>query len=330
MQRLAKFDVSRRFARPEIQLAAQLAFGIACAGAMILLLTIISLWVRQPGPFALVYPTVLIATLYGRWRAGLIASVLSFVWTWYYILPLSGTFAFAAPSDAHRVALNAVSSLIVLVLAESFRRAVTTAVEERDGEIGRRTLLMRELDHRTKNNFALVVSLLELQKRRESDPQVGKALDLATSRIHSFARAYANLAESQGEGESVRMKPYIDEVVQRFSGGAFHDGIEVFVEAANCVLPREIAVAIGLFTNEALTNCAKYAFPDGRSGRVEVRLAGDAEKWELVIEDDGVGNGDRTGTGLGTTLLKAFAQQAQAEYELEAASTGRRLRLVSN
>ena len=330
MQRLATFDISRRFENPCLRLLAQTGFGVACALKMVIMRTALDFWLPGAGPFALVYPTVLIATLFGRWRAGIVAWLLCVAWTWYFVMPFPSSFSVSTQLEFARIAVNASSALLVLVLAEFFRIAAKEAIEDRAEEIGRRTIAMSELEHRTKNNFALVASLLELQKRKETDPQVTAALEVASSRIHSFARAYANLAQSQGEGETVRMKPYIDEVVRRFSEGAFYEGIEVRIEANDSVLPRETAVAIGLFTNEALTNCAKYAFPDGRTGRVNVTFFGDAESWELIVSDNGVGTGNGfESSGLGWRLFAAFAKQAQASYELHATDAGRHLRLAS-
>jgi len=334
MQRLVRFDVSRPFASPAARVAAQCLFGLGCAGTMIVARSALDMVAPSAGPFALVYPSVLIATLYGHWRAGLVAYLISFLSAWYFVLPTAMSFRFENPDDPQRVMINAATALVVLVFAESFRHAVTIAAEQRDAEIARRTMLMQELEHRTKNNFALVVSMLELQKRKETEPRVVHALDLATARIHSFARAYANLAETQGEGASVEMGPYLREVVTHFSDGAFHQGIKVGCTVADRRLPREVAVAIGLFTNEALTNAAKYAFPDGRTGRVEVQFSSGGEDWELVIADDGVGDGERnaapnSSSGLGTILLRAFANQAQATYEVDITDDGRRLRLCS-
>jgi len=334
MQRLASFNIGANFDRPAPRIAAQIAFGLICPATMIGLRMFVDIWVPTAGPFALVYPTVLIATLYGNWRAGVITWITTILWVWYTLLSVTSSFAFNEAAEPMRLLFNALAALIVLVLAESFRGAVATAVAERDAEISRRTMLMSEIEHRTKNNFALVVSLLEFQKRKESDPRVERALDMAASRIHSFARAYANLAESQGEGESVAMKPYMREVVTHFADGAFHDGIIVSLKTAACLLPREVAVAIGLFTNEALTNCAKYAFPNDRAGRVDIRFSADARHWELLIKDDGAGieakaEGITGDSGLGNALLKAFAKQADAKYQVEDSGSGLAVRLTS-
>ncbi|MEL1251421.1 sensor histidine kinase [Aurantiacibacter gilvus] len=314
---------------------AKILFGLGCTLAMIGLRVVLDVWAETAGPFALVYPTVLIAALFGHWQAGLASFVTSFLWAWYYALAPVQSWEFEVASDPSRVAINAAAVLIVLFLAEAFRRAVSKALQERDEEIERRVMLQQELEHRTKNNFALAASLLEMQKRRESLPDVAAALDQAIARIHSFSSAYSNLALTQGEGAMVAMQDYLVDVVDRVARGAFLDNVEVEIDpgTTDLTMPREVAVAIGLFTNEALTNCAKYAFPDGQNGKVAIRFSGEGERWSLAIEDNGVGiaagESDENSDGIGERLFAAFAQQARAEYRIDARPGGRSLRLES-
>ncbi len=333
MYRLAGFDVPRRFDAPRVRVLVQCLFGLGCTLAMIGFRSFLDLWAATSGPFALVYPTVLIATLYGHWKAGVVSFVSSFAWAWYFVLPSVYSFTFEVATDPSRVAINAAAVLVVLVFAESFRRAVVTAIAQRDEQIERATMLQQELEHRTKNNFALAASLLEMQKRREQLPEVVTALEQAIARIHSFSSAYSNLALRQGEGAMVAMDDYLVDVVDRVTRGAFLDNVQVEVDVGtdNASMPREVAVAIGLFTNEALTNCAKYAFPDGRNGTVKVRFAGAGDDWALAIEDDGIGTAGEgeNSTGIGERLLAAFAQQAGAQYHVDATPNGRSLHLAS-
>ncbi|AKH43928.1 two-component sensor histidine kinase [Altererythrobacter atlanticus] len=332
MKRLANYDIVRPYKDANTRLLVQILFGAGCAGLMILLRSAFDIWAPTSGAFALVYPTVLLATLYGHWQAGSVAYSISFLWAWYFVLPETQAFRFEFATDPPRVAINAFAALIVLIFAETFRRAVVSAMAERDLEIERRAILLQELEHRTKNNFSLAASLLELQKRREDHPQVQDALDQALNRIHSFAHAYANLAESQGEGAIVAMQPYLTELVTKVTRGAFGENINVTLNVDECELPREVAVAIGLFTNEALTNCAKYAFPDEREGWVNVSLAVEQDGWCLRVEDDGIGQSDSSSagasSGVGTRLLDAFARQARAEYDLVVGPRGRHVSMA--
>ncbi len=243
------------------------------------------------------------------------------------------SFLFAVDTDLSRVVINGLAVSVVLVFAETFRRAVRNAADERDREIERRRMLMAEIEHRTKNNFALVVSMLELQKRKEADPLVTSALEQALARVNSFARAYANLSDRHGEGATVVMRPYMRELVEHMRSAGFPPHVSVILDCDECELPRETAVAIGLFTNEALTNCAKHAFPGMRAGSVVVAFACEGQAWNLSISDDGVGArpGVRTEPvkGLGTRLYAAFAQQAGGRFSTESSNEGQRVILAS-
>lgn len=317
---LASLDISARLESPAARLGAEALFGLFCALVMIGLRGALDVVADGAGPFAMVYPTVLIATLFGHWRGGLVAYLFSFFYAWWYVLPYSGSFEFELAKDAIRVAINAIAVAVVAILAEAFRRAVREATAMRDAEIERRGMLMAELEHRTKNNFALIVSLLDIQRRRTSDPAVAEAIEQASGRVHTFARAYANLVDSQGEGSSVEMDVYLPEVVRRVTDGAFLDNVRVVTSIEGCTLSRQVAVGIGLFVNEALTNCAKYAFPGGRAGQVEVSFACEGEHgWQATVRDDGVGEMASPlpvagAGGMGGGLMLAFARQAGATY----------------
>lgn len=333
MKRLARSDVSSHLKQPASRIIAQVLFGVICSLLMVAVRSLFDMWFPNSGPFALVYPTVLLATLYGRWQAGAMAFLVCFMWAWYFILPASESFAFADEADKSRVALNALSALVVLIFAETFRAAVERGRIERDDEIERRAVLLAEMEHRTKNNFAMVASLLELQKRREAAPELRTAFDDAIGRVRSFAEAYSNVAAQQGEGAHVDVRPYLTQVVERVSGALFTDRVEIRTQISNMTLPREIAVAIGLYVNEVLTNCAKYAFPNGRAGKVEVAFeeAG-AAGWKLTVRDNGIGKATSSESvaGLGSSLLNAFAKQAGAEHSIELSERGCNAELIAS
>ena len=112
------------------------------------------------------------------------------------------------------------------------------------------------------------------------------------------------------------MKPYLENLAGRVASAALHDGVDLDCDIADVTLPREIAVAIGLYVNEAIANCGKYAFADGRDGSVEVSLIHDGKAWTATVVDDGAGTSARPneGGGLGARLLNAFAHQARASH----------------
>jgi two-component sensor histidine kinase len=81
------------------------------------------------------------------------------------------------------------------------------------------------------------------------------------------------------------------------------------------------AVSLGLIVTELVINALKHAFPkDSQDGRVVVSYEIDGPDWKLVVSDNGIGKPDVANTpakgGLGTTLVKALAQDLDAEVEV--------------
>lgn len=331
MQRLANFDVSRQFVTRKGQIAAQLTFGALCGASMIGIRNVVDIWAPNTGPFAMIYPTVLLATLYGHWRAGAVALALSFFWAWYFVLPAQGSFTFSVASDPQRVLINAACALIVLVFSEAFRRAARATVRQIQLDSDRRLMLLHELEHRTKNNFALVASMLEIQKRRLGDPALHAPLDDAVGRVRTFADAYSSLGVVHDRDDSVAMKGYIDLLLDRIEKAALPPKVTIYREIEDMALPREVAVAIGLYINEALANCAKYAFPSGQAGTVGVYFHRQGDGWRLSVEDDGAGldGGKAMDGGLGSSLMYAFADQANADHAAGSLLRGYRTEMTS-
>ena len=307
-------------------------FGLGLAVAMIGLRSLIDIVAPSGGPFALVYPLVLIATLFGRLFAGIVCLVVSFLWAWYVVLPFHWSFDFAVASDQSRVLINFLSVCVVLTLAEIFRAAVRVREAELHESLDRRRWLMAELQHRTKNNFALVASMIELQKRRQDNPAAAAALEDAANRVFSFSRAYAQLAVESAERKegAIDMASYLEDVIDHLVHASFDDNVKVERRIAPIPLPRDQAVAIGLFLNEALTNAAKYAFGDGREGELTIVLEGSASDWRLDVRDNGAGSAasSEADGGLGRSLMRTFANQAGAEQDIEVNDQGCRVTLA--
>ena len=332
-ERLGELDLADRLAPRVPELVTQVAFGFACTAAMIVTRWGVDLVAPIAGPYSLIYPAILIATLFGRWRAGLVCFLTSFAYAWYFTLPEIHSFTFAIAADKPRTVVNGASAIVILIFAELFRRAVHRAVSERRAELEARDLLLREIDHRVKNNFAIVSGLIDIQRRRESDDYVKEVLSRISTRVHNFATAHNELYARGIPGDAVNMDVYLPTLVKHLQKALFHsDRVAIVYRGAVVMMPRDRAVAVGLVVNELVTNAAKHAFPDDARGTIEVELNGDDEHWVLIVSDNGRGyptNG-APGAGLGSDLILAFARTARAVFSRETPEIGTRVLLVAD
>ena len=66
-----------------------------------------------------------------------------------------------------------------------------------------------------------------------------------------------------------------------------HERVRVQLQISTISLEIGLAVPYGLMLNELISNALKYAFPDGREGRLVVAL--DTSGEVLTVSDDGIG-----------------------------------------
>ena len=108
--------------------------------------------------------------------------------------------------------------------------------------------------------------------------------------------------------------------------------LRVNIDAADMVIELRQALPLGLILNELVTNALKHAFPDGRSGNLEVKLKyfrmlgtlarGELDEGfaQLTVRDDGVGfpsklNIDET-PSMGSHLVRLLTDQLRGELEV--------------
>jgi two-component sensor histidine kinase len=102
------------------------------------------------------------------------------------------------------------------------------------------------------------------------------------------------------------------------------DQIALKVDVGDVFLEVDQAIPCGLIVTELVTNVLKHAFPAGRDGEKEIRVAFDRTAggaYELVVSDNGVGLPAGfefpTRDSVGMLLLNAHARGLKATVEWE-------------
>ncbi len=328
-KRLLKIDLVDRFSPYLPEPAAQVLIGFVCATLAVLARGVVDIVFPYAGPFALTFPFVLFATLFGRWGAGIGVMCFSAIYAWYFVLPVVSSFTFEDPRDGPRVIVNVLSGFLIVALAEYFRRFVRGVLLERDAIAEERRLLLEELDHRVKNNFTMVSSMVRMELR--SAPEAAhQSLRIIQGRVESIARAHETLYRGNRVIGEVAMQPYLSNLCTSLNTAYFEGKETITVEACDVSLPRDRAVSIGLVVNELCINAAKHAFPERSDGQVEVKLFRSGDDMIVSVSDDGVGmNGAAARQGsLGQGLITAFSEQAGGTLERVEVDVGTKFLLV--
>src|SRR6478735_4192253 len=192
-------------------------------------------------------------------------------------------------------------------------RLVTEALEAQ-----KRDVLLREMQHRVKNNFQIILASIAIQKRRYSAGDAHRALDHIASRINAISLAHDQLTPRE-EGQVVNLSDYLRAHC-----------LSIKQQAEEIELSIDRAVPLGLILNEIATNSIKHAFgPDG-GGRISVKLVAGVGYGEarLSVADNGRGVKEDNPKGTGLKLVAALARQIGGTIDQDSSKEGTTTRLT--
>ena len=290
------------------------AIGLAVVGRAIVDLL-------SPGvvAYAFVFPACIFASLIAGARSGYIAALSCQLLIWYFVIPEQRSFRISTP-DAIGIAVATASLALTVWAVSSFRATSLRLQDEKERHVELLSLALREVDHRTRNNFQIAASLLLSRAAAASDSGLRDELQQAASRLQSLAAAYSNLALSSADLSTVLLHEHLREICDRVREGMLPAGVSLSFDAEPIQLPAQSAVAIALIVNECLTNAAKHAFPDG-VGAVAVWLRPDGGDVLVTVEDDGEGRKMSGDGGTGSKLIDMMARSLKASFLVSSGAT---------
>ncbi len=322
MRRLVTIDLPRSLSRRLPRPVTEVAVGIGVTALFVGVRLAASPLLGEVAPFALGIVAVVLAALLGGWRSGLVSMVLGTALIWYLVLPPSGSFALGEARAAMSLVVGTFTEGIILLALGLYQREVRAGQLERTRRINFLGHALREMDHRTKNNFQIVTSLLTLQANRSPSDEVRDALNEAAERLKAVAAVYDALAPSSQGLASVRLQDQLQEICDQIRRGILPDGITLSSELEPILVPHESAVAIGIIVNELVTNACKHAFGD-RGGSIRVKAWRDDGAAIIEVADDGRGFVAGTARpGLGSRLVTAFLQRLKARSDVQSSPEG--------
>ena len=209
------------------------------------------------------------------------------------------------------------------------RRSKTLERLNADLEIAieQREILLKELQHRVKNNLQVVVSLLNLRSDGVSDHRARNAMLEASSRVAALALAHRYFYDPDRPNEVV-VSEYVPELCAMLAQdySIQRNQIDVRTDIENVAISLDQATPIALILNELISNAFKHAFPEGRKGSISITVRSESDEknsrtGHITVCDDGVGvpegfNLQRV-TSTGLKVFLGLLRQIDGQAELE-------------
>jgi PAS domain S-box-containing protein len=177
-----------------------------------------------------------------------------------------------------------------------------TQREEVARQLRDKDMLLKELQHRVKNNLQLITALIRLDARNQRN---GNRVNLErlASRIEALQLLYRDLTS---------------EVMHTYAV----DGIRLDLKVDHAPVSINVAMPVGLLVNELLTNAFKYAFNERGNGTITIRcLHEDEDHYLVVVADDGIGLPEDAQWPvqgkLGALILQTLRENAETDFKVE-------------
>lgn len=214
----------------------------------------------------------------------------------------------------------------VLVCAQDITEQKRTQLAL-ESALAEKTILLKEVHHRVKNNLAVISSLLSMKADSVTNPTAKQELLKSQQRVYSMALIHEQLYGNE-RLDRINFAEYATELVCRLQTAVATDRDRITIELAldPIELAIEQAVPCGLILNELLTNAFKYAFRGRPSGRIAISFRESAAGIrELSVEDDGVGipagrANEGNGNSLGLRIVEVLTRQLDGSLEYQPCS----------
>jgi two-component sensor histidine kinase len=191
--------------------------------------------------------------------------------------------------------------------------------------------LLKELNHRVKNNLQLVSSLLKKQANLSTDNSTKVALLDTKNRLLSLILLHQRLYGNENTTQ-IFMPKYLKELAESILI-SYHsiEEEDIIYDTDDVWLDVELAISIGLMANELITNSFKHAFDTISEPKLFISFKRDRTNFILRIKDNGVGmNKNSESSSFGMELIELLTKQLKGKLEKESSSNGCTFTLTFN
>jgi two-component sensor histidine kinase len=176
--------------------------------------------------------------------------------------------------------------------------------------------LLKENHHRVKNNFQMIISLLNIEARFDKDKAISDHIEKAETRIGILALLYDSFSEYE-KSNKVCLQVYVEKLVAFNRQMMKPDQVAITVAIDQIRMDIQIAVSFGLIINELVCNSLKHAFPKDAKGKIVISIKQKTEGiYAFHYSDDGTkGKAEaKNKNSLGLKLIGGLVEQIKGFF----------------
>ncbi|MDQ1002732.1 two-component sensor histidine kinase [Neobacillus niacini] len=190
-----------------------------------------------------------------------------------------------------------------------------TELREKEKELIVKSVAIREIHHRVKNNLQTVASLLRLQMRRGLPEESKVHFVESLNRITSIASVYEVIL-SNSSVDDVDIYKLLEKIGNMLVWESEHENKKIMISYSgqHLQIKSNKAVSVALVINELIQNCVKHAFKTMDEGKIDVLFEQKGNDIEVQVIDNGEGYSSKSKPSLGLDIVRMMVEHDLSGY----------------
>lgn len=192
---------------------------------------------------------------------------------------------------------------------DSINQTLTALLNEKE-------TLLKEINHRVKNNLSILSSIIYLKERRSVDVETIASLKEIRSRIQTIGLIHETLYQDESV-DQIDLNQYLKQLcfqIMEMYAGAFDKEVQLEISCKGLFLDLPKSVLLAMIVNELMTNSYKHAFNTVKNPIIEINF--DPETEIFTYADNGPGYKPNEQPEIrGYSLMQLFAKQLNVRVQ---------------
>jgi len=177
-----------------------------------------------------------------------------------------------------------------------------------------KTIMLKEIHHRVKNNLQVISSLIRLQSFETEDTKAKKMFDATVNRVVAMALIHEKMYQKDNLTK-INLANYLKTLANDIlKSHQITTHVKFSVESELEIIGNRTIVPLALIFNELISNSLKHAFSDVNEGEIKVNIKNlEHPYFKIDYHDNGVWKEITKASSFGTELIDTFTKQLDGE-----------------
>ncbi len=221
----------------------------------------------------------------------------------------------------------ALTQLLTLTLETNTKNKYRDELERLVNE---KSILINEINHRVKNNLAIITALIRGEMNRSKDKYHKDLFENLLSKSFSLATLQSSMYQSKNY-DQVNFSNFMRTLISNISQTYGHDkNVHIDATLGNIDIDISKAIPCSLIVNEILTNSFKYAFDNSKKNNLDIKITNqEKEKFLIQIVDNGIGlPNNYLERGTGFELIDNLIEQIDGQLDIKSSKKGTSVEII--